>query len=467
MSNVLEPDRATRQLWAKEIFSFLDDFVDGLEHAPASNATDPNLFSALATGPGEGPADLPGLVERLSGAVRNGAVETAGPGYFAYFPAGGLYSSVLGEALAQLVNRFTGVYDMAPGMVAVEQSVISWFCREFGLASDQSTPGGLLTSGASMATLTALHTAREHLLDSPGGPGTIYVTEQTHHCVAKAARITGFGADQIRTVAVDSDLRMDVADAMATIRADRAVGKRPFLIVGTAGSTSTGTVDPLDDIARLAASEGLWFHADGAYGGGFWLTERGRAALSGIERADSLTLDPHKSLFLPYGTGLLLVRDEARLRAAHTAEADYLQDLAASDELADFSDLGPELTRDSRGLRLWLPLHLHGVAAFREALDEKIDLARWAYAELANDDEIELVLRPDLTVLVFRSPHGEEASRQMLRRINAERRVFLSSTRVAGEFALRMCVLSHRTHREHVERAVAGIRRAAKQCGQQ
>ncbi|MDN5856302.1 MAG: pyridoxal-dependent decarboxylase, partial [Actinomycetia bacterium] len=220
------------------------------------------------------------------------------------------------------------------------------------------------------------------------------------------------------------------------------------------------------DVAGLAASEGLWFHADGAYGGGFWLTERGRELLAGIEHADSLTLDPHKSLFLPYGTGLLLVRDEARLRAAHTADADYLQDLAVSDEIADFSDLGPELTRDSRGLRLWLPLHLHGVDAFRAALDEKIDLARWAYAELASDAGVEMLLRPDLTVLVFRSPHGEESSREMLRRINAGRRVFLSSTKIAGEFALRMCVLSHRTHREHVERAVAEGRAAAQACRQ-
>src|SRR5690625_4457938 len=433
MSNDLEPDRATRQRWTEEIFAYLDDFVDELAQAPANNPADPDALAALAAGPGAGARDLSDLIEELSGAVRNGAVETAGPGYFAYFPAGGLYSSVLGEAFAQLVNRYTGVYDLARGMVAVEQSVVSWFCREFQLASgSETTPGGLITTGASIATLTAVHTARERLVDSTGGPATIYVTEHTHHCVAKAARITGIGIDRLCTVAVDADLRMDVADAAAKIRADRADGKQPFLIVGTAGSTSTGTVDPLDDIARLAVDEGLWFHVDGAYGGGFWLTERGRTMLTGIQRADSLTLDPHKTLFLPYGTGLLLVRDEASLRSAHTADADYLQDLTASDELVDFSDLGPELTRDSRGLRLWLPLHLHGVYAFRTALDEKLDLARWAYAELASDPHVEMLLRPNLTVLVFRSPHGEEASRDMLQRINAGRRAFLSSTKVAG-----------------------------------
>lgn len=462
MSDQLEPDRTTRQLWAEEIFTYLDDFVDGLDEAPASNPADPEVLAALGAGPSTEPRSLGELITVLDGAVRTGAVETAGPGYFAYFPAGGLYSSVLGEAFAQLVNRFTGVADLAPGMAAVEHSVVSWFCREFGLGGGESTPGGLLTSGASIATLTAIHTAREALLDSSGGPGTIYVTEQTHHCVAKAARITGFRPDQVRIAAVDDDLRMDVTDAAARIRADRAEGNRPFLIVGTAGSTSTGTVDPLDDIARLAAEEGLWFHADGAYGGGLWLTDRGQRTLAGIDAADSLTLDPHKSLFLPYGTGMLLVRDEARLRAAHTSGADYLQDLTGSPDLVDLSDLGPELTRDSRGLRLWLPLHLHGTHAFRAALDEKLDLAQWAYEQLTSDPNVEMLLSPDLTVLVFASTHGEEASREMLRRINAGRRVFLSSTKVRGRFALRMCVLSHRTHRERVEEAVSAIHDAAR-----
>ncbi|MDN5855330.1 MAG: pyridoxal-dependent decarboxylase, partial [Actinomycetia bacterium] len=152
--SVLEPDRTTRQLWAKEVIDYLDDFVDGLEEAPASNPTDPDLLATLAAGPSAEPRALTELVEQLGGAVRTGAVETAGPGYFAYFPAGGLYSSVLGETLAQLVNRFTGVYDMSPGMVAIEQSVVSWFCREFGLGDGESPPGGLLTSGASIATLT-------------------------------------------------------------------------------------------------------------------------------------------------------------------------------------------------------------------------------------------------------------------------------------------------------------------------
>lgn len=453
--DTLEPDRATRELWAKDVLGCVDDFIDDLPDAPASHRANPAALDSLAADPGAAPTPLPGLLETVRTAA-SAAVETAGPGYLAYFPAGGLYSSVLGEALAQAVNRYTGVAAMAPGMVAIEQSVVRWFCRQFGLPSGA---GGVITSGASIATLTALHMARE--ARAAGVSGTLYVTEFTHHCVAKAARIAGFSADRLRVVPVDTDLRMDVEAAARMIRADRTAGMEPFLIVGTAGSTSTGTVDPLEEIAELAGSEGLWLHVDAAYGGGFQLTERGRAILRGIERADSVTFDPHKSLFLPYGTGVLLVRDEGLLRAAHSADGDYLQDLADEEGLPDFTDLGPELTRDSRGLRLWLPLHLHGVDAFRAALDEKLDLARWASERLGDDPNLEVPRPPDLTVLTFRSVAGDDASRAMLDRINAGRRIFLSSTRVDGRFTLRMCVLSHRTHRDRVEEAVATVREAA------
>ena len=168
----------------------------------------------------------------------------------------------------------------------------------------------------------------------------------------------------------------------AAVREDRAAGRRPFLVVGSAGTINTGAVDPLNDIADVAADEDLWFHVDGAYGGFFQLTDRGRAALDGIERADTITLDPHKGLFLPYGTGCLLARDATALRAAHEERAHYLPPVSQDDALPDFSSFSPELTRDYRGLRLWLPLHLHGVDTFVQALDEKLDLAGRAYQRL-------------------------------------------------------------------------------------
>jgi aromatic-L-amino-acid decarboxylase len=252
---------------------------------------------------------------------------------------------------------------------------------------------------------------------------------------------------------------MNVAAAARQIVADRRAGLRPFLLVGTAGTTDTGAIDPLTELAELARKEELWFHVDGAYGGCFQLTARGRARLAGIEAADTVVLDPHKGLFLPYGTGVLLARNAATLRAAYADDAHYLQDLDDDRALPDYADLGPELTRDFRGLRLWLPLHLHGVAAFRQALDEKLDLTEYAYRELAGHPVLEVPWPPELSVVVFRLPSGDTDNQRFLDRINATKRLFLSSTRIEGRFYPRLCILSHRVHATHVEEAVGVIRR--------
>ncbi len=439
--------------------SFVSDFLDALPEAPVSGPD--TVPSGLHAPPGEQPGEFDALLATVSDAAAR-AVETSSGHYFAYFPSGGLFSSAVAELLAQTVNRFTGVSAMAPGLVALERSVLRWLCDEFGLPAGS---GGLLTSGASTATLSALVAARERAVraGAPLDTLTLYVTTHTHHCVAKAARIAGLNPGQIRTVPTTAEHRMDPEAAREAVAADRAAGHRPFLLVGTAGATSTGTVDPLPELARLAADAQLWFHVDAAYGGGFVLTDRGRHALRGIERADSLTLDPHKSLFLQYGTGALLVRDTEALRAAHAATADYLQDVDDDGVAPDFADLGVELTREFRGLRLWLPLHLHGVAAFRAALDEKLDLA--AHADRRLREFADVPLRPDLTVLAFRAPGGgatgtarDRANRELLARLNATGRIFLSSTRLDGRNTLRMCVLSHRTGRAHVDDAVELIR---------
>ncbi|GAB2924879.1 pyridoxal phosphate-dependent decarboxylase family protein [Nonomuraea fastidiosa] len=324
----------------------LADWLDALEKSPASDYTPAEyLAERLRRPPAAGPGDFGELVETFLRAAGQG-VNTAGPGYLAYFPAGGLYSAALAELLANAVNRYTGLAQMAPALVAMEHGVLTWLCERFGLPPGA---GGITTSGGSTATLSAVLAARQSRLGDDLTGGTLYVTAHTHHCVAKAARICGLPAGAVRQVPMTGDLRMDVRAAAELIAADRAAGLRPFLLAGTAGTTGTGTIDPLPELAGLAAREGLWFHVDAAYGGGFQLTERGRPLLAGIERADSIAIDPHKSMFLPYGTGVLLVRDPAALHAAHADGGDYLQDLAAMDGLPDFANLGVELTREFRG----------------------------------------------------------------------------------------------------------------------
>jgi aromatic-L-amino-acid decarboxylase len=283
--------------------------------------------------------------------------------------------------------------------------------------------------------------------------------------VTKAARLAGFPRASLRELPTDGRRRLVPAALEEAIRKDRARGRRPFLVVANVGTTNTGAIDPLPEILGIARRHGLWVHADAAYGGFFRLAPGGPALLRGIEECDSITLDPHKGLFLPYGLGALLVRDGGALARAHRDTASYVQDVAEEGSLG-FADLSPELSRDFRGLRVWLPLTLHGVAAFREQLAEKLSLARWAYRELSSDPRFELLHEPQLSVVAFRlrAPE-EEADRlgpELLRRVNARRRVFLSSTRMDGRYVVRLCVLSFRTHEDRVRDAVEALREEAR-----
>jgi aromatic-L-amino-acid decarboxylase len=389
---------------------------------------------------------------------------TAGPGYLAYIPGGGLFPSAVADLIANAVNRYVGVWIAAPALVQLELNVIRWFCSAMGYGP---TSGGILTSGGSLSNLTAIVAARRERLPDDFRRGVIYTSDQAHHSVRKSAVLAGFTERQVRHVATNDRQEMDVEALRTLIADDRAAGLEPFLLVGSAGTTNTGAVDPLDTLADVARAERMWFHVDGAYGAFFMLTERGRAAMRGIERADSITLDPHKSLFLPYGTGCLLVRDEQALRRAHATFADYMPAMQHDPDFVDFCDLSAELSRDFRGLRVWLPLKLFGVDAFRDALDEKLDLARWAADELRAIPDMQIVCEPRLSLTAFRlTPAGVGASeldalnRDLMARVNARQNVYLTGTMVGGLFAVRICVLSFRTHRDRMEACLQDIRDA-------
>jgi aromatic-L-amino-acid decarboxylase len=261
---------------------------------------------------------------------------------------------------------------------------------------------------------------------------------------------------------------MRVPALAKAIAADRAAGRTPFFVGGNAGTTNTGAVDDLAALAELAARERLWFHVDGAYGGVFLLTGEGRRRMAGIERADSIVLDPHKGLFLPYGTGALLVRDVETLRRAHALSAEYLPSMQQDPDLVDFNMLSPELSRDFRGLRVWLPLKMHGIGPFRTNLEEKLALARHAARELSAMPDIEILAEPQLSILAFRlAPAGldgaglDRLNRELLDRINAKRRIFLTGTTLRHRFAIRICVLSFRTHRDRMDQGLEDLREAA------
>ena len=450
MSPSLEPGHQERAELAETVLAVLQDWFDRADTMPASGiALDEALAARLMIPPSDDGRDLDAILSDLEEAGRSGVYHPSG-GHLSYIPNAGLYTAALADFLAAGLNRYTGVSHAAPGMSVIEHGMVRWMTTLFGLGGSAS---GVLLSGGSMANFTGVVAARTARLGDEFGNGVIYVTPHTHHSVEKAARIAGFRKDQVRIVTVDADLRMEPDSLRAAIAADRAAGLNPFLVVGSAGTTDTGTVDPLQSLARIVADEGLWLHVDAAYGGFFQLTERGRAAIAGIELADSIAIDPHKGLSIPFGVGALLVRDEGHLIDANQGRGAYLLEDDHYSGIRDIASLGPELSRPFRALQMWLPLHLHGVAPFREALDSSLDLAAYAYRRLSGIDGLQTPWQPDLSIVAFRFD-DDELGHRALEAVNQNRVVHVSPTTIEDRFVLRFAILNRRTTQDHIDHAI-------------
>lgn len=385
---------------------------------------------------------------------------TPGAGYLAYIPGGGVYPAALADFIADTTNRYTGVWQAAPALVQLEANVLDWLRDWMGFP--QGTRG-LLTPGGSMATFNAILCARERYLGTDIRRGTLYTSDQGHHSIEKSAKLAGIFHDRVRLIPSDGQFRMRVDALEAAIAEDRSAGLTPFLVVSSAGTTNTGAVDPLDAVADVCLCEGLWHHVDGAYGAFFHAVPALRPLLAGLPRADSLTLDPHKGMFLPYGTGALLVREGEALRAVHTATAGYLP--PRTEEFYDPSQFGPELSRGFPGLRVWLALKLFGAARYRAAIAEKRDLAVWAATEIAKIPGVVLDAPPQLSLFAFHlegpslSSQDERntATAALLEGVTSRGRVMLTGCTVNGRHLARVCVLSFRTRRAAMEACVEDI----------
>ena len=276
----------------------------------------------------------------------------------AFVPGFTTWPSAMADLIASALNLDSCWWAGGAGMTQLELTVLEWFAEWIGYPADAS---GVLTSGGSAANLTALACARERLAGAMRDDLVVYISAQSHSSVARAARALGFRPERVRVVPVDRayHLRLDVLER--AVSADRAAGLRPLVVCANAGTTNTGAVDPLHDLADLCAAHGLWLHVDAAYGGFAVLSDRGRAALSGIERADSVTLDPHKWLFQPFECGALLVRDPDGLRLSFEILPDYLRDVSARTEV-NFSDRGLQLSRMCRALKVWMSIQAFGLA---------------------------------------------------------------------------------------------------------
>ena len=339
------------------------------------------------------------------------------------------------------------------GGTQLELTVLRWFAEWLGYPPDAC---GVLVSGGSAANMTALACARERYVGAMRDDLVVYVSAQSHSSVARAARALGFRPEQVRIIPVDREFRMRVDVLEKAVAADRADRKLPLAVCANAGTTNTGAVDRLDDLADLCAGS-LWLHVDAAYGAFAALTERGRAALAGIERADSITLDPHKWLFQPFECGAILVREPDGLRHAFTISPDYLRDIAVDAEV-NFSDRGLQLTRYCRALKVWMSIQTFGLDAFRATIDGALDLAREAAARVEASPDLELLAPVDLsTVALRRRPPGETDERRLdainlalVAEVEKAGDALVSSTRLFGRTAIRMCVVNPTTTAAHV-----------------
>jgi aromatic-L-amino-acid decarboxylase len=421
------------------------------------------LCRALREPVPDDPAPFGPLLDRLFDEWVPRSFTTIGPGYLAYIPGGGVFPAALADFIADTTNRYTGVWQAAPVLVQLEANALDWL-REWMDFPD--TAAGLFTTGGSMANFNAIVCARERWLGPDLRDGVMYASDQVHHSVVKSAKLAGILPDRVRVVPVDAAFRLRpdaLADAVAS---DRRRGLRPFLVVSNAGTTNTGAVDPLDEVADLCARERMWHHVDGAYGACFYACEELRPLLRGLPRADSLTLDPHKGLFLPYGTGALLVRDAAHLRAAFAATAGYLPAITA--DFYDPSQYGPELSRPYPGLRVWLALKLFGARRYKAAIREKRQLAVAAAERFAAIPALVMDAPPQLSLFAFHlawpgsTLDGEnEATRRLMERVTARGRIMLTGCTAGGRYLGRVCILSFRTRAEHVDVAVEHTREEA------
>jgi aromatic-L-amino-acid decarboxylase len=399
------------------------------------------LMEALGGPPPDGPGDPEAELNRLLDEVIPFGQRGDHPRLFARISSPSNYLSALADALGAGFNVFAGSWTGGSGPATVELIVLDWLRGWCGMPEQAD---GVLTSGGSVANLLALGAART----SRGGD-VAYTSSEGHGALTRAASVIGVTA---RVLPADDELRLEPAAVRTAVEEDLRAGLRPFCVMATAGTTSTGAIDPLPELAELCREHGLWLHVDGAYGAPAVLTERGRAALRGIELADSLVMDPHKWLFQPYEAGCLIVREPGALERAFNLEGPYLRDTEGG--AVDFRNRGLQLTRGSRALKLYLSLRVFGLDAFRAAIDHGIDLAEHAEAYMRGRPGWEIVTPAQLGVVTFRRDGDDARQTAIAAAMVRDGYAAPSTTVVKGRVVLRLCTINPRTTREEIEETI-------------
>ena len=402
------------------------------------------------------------VIDRAARDVLSNTLRLDHPRSFGFVPTSPTWPGILADFMASGFNVNAATWLTASGPSQIEAVVVGWFRRWFGLPEGA---GGLMTSGGSSAALHAFVAARE-AAGNPERP-VAYMSNQSHSAQIRAARIVGISPDLIRVLPTDRSGRIDAGEVAEAIVRDRSAGYTPTVVCGNAGTPSRGEVDPLPALADVCAAERVWFHVDAAYGGFAVLVPSGAQALEGMDRADSINVDPHKWLFQPYEAGCVLVRDIAALERAFSIQHDVLQDSVWGAKHANLADYGIQLSRGFRALKVWMSIQTFGMAAFRAAIGNGLELAARSADYARKSQKLELVSE-SLGIVCFRvNPGGldedtlADMNQKVLARIFWDGRAFLSSTMVNKRFVLRLCILNHNTTWDDVRETLEAVEQLA------
>lgn len=454
----LELSKEEMQKYGYEVVNaIVEHYATQAEKLPVASGSREEMDSLFLEEAPEKGSDPSQVLHFVLEKVMTNSANMAHPKSFSFVPGPSNFISVMADALATGYNIFSGGWAASPAAAELEIVTIQWLLKIFGFPKKKG--GGIFTSGGSMANLTAVVTARRIKCGDDFSKAIIYLSDQAHSSNIKAIRALGFKKEQIRIIPTDNELKFSVNKLKNCIAKDRLEGLYPFCLIATAGTTNTGTVDPLVELGKICKKEDIWFHIDGAYGGAAILSQKGKQAMKGIEKADSLTVDPHKWFFQPYEMGCLLVRNHKNLSHTFTEKPEYLRDIEGNTSEINFYDHGIQLTRRFRALKFYMSLKTFGLKEFRDAITYNIDLAEEVETMLRGSKSWEVVYPATLAVINFRyNPINKNYSEKELDSINqyisgkvmASRKAMLVTTILNGQVVLRMCLINPRTTMEDV-----------------
>jgi glutamate/tyrosine decarboxylase-like PLP-dependent enzyme len=441
----------------KVIDAIVDHFSTQHEKFPVTSATREEMDQLFLE---DIPEDPTGTHEVLNFVLENVMTKSniiTHPKSFSFVPGPSNFISAMADSLSSGYNIFSGGWAGSPAAAELEIVTMNWLLRIFGFPVKRG--GGIFTSGGSMANLTAIITARRIKCGDDFSKAVIYLSDQAHSSNIKAIRIAGFKKEQIRIIPTDSEFKFSLNKLKNAIAKDALEGLQPFCLIATAGTTNTGTVDQLSELSVICRKNGIWFHVDGAYGAAAILSEHGKQLVKGIEKADSLTVDPHKWFYQPYEIGCLLVRNHKWLSGTFTEKPEYLRDIEGNPSEINFYDHGIELTRRFRALKFYMSIKTFGLKAFRNAVNYNIELAEQTETYLRNSPNWEVISPATLAVINFRfNPIGNQFSEKDLDRLNqyistqvvASKEALLVTTLLNKQVVLRMCLINPRTRMQDI-----------------